>query len=75
VPLNERVDRFTSTHNEDQPRGDWFGTGGIRLPFSPINWSAAHTPNSRNSRRVRAAVYSSRIAVTGLRRIARCAGR
>jgi hypothetical protein len=31
--------------------------------------------NSRNSRRVRAAVYSSRIAVTGFRRIARCAGR
>ena len=31
--------------------------------------------NSRNSRRVRAAVYSSRIAVTGFRRIARCAGK
>ena len=32
-------------------------------------------PNSPNSRRVRTAAYSSRIAVTGFRRIARCAGR
>jgi hypothetical protein len=51
------------------------GTGGIRLPFLPTRWSATHTANPSNSRRVRAAAYSSRIAVTGFRRIARCAGR
>jgi hypothetical protein len=32
-------------------------------------------PNPSNSRQVRAATYSSRIAVTGFRRIARCAGK
>jgi len=40
----ECVGLFTSTHNEDQPRGDWFVTGGIRLPFLPTRWSAMHTP-------------------------------
>ena len=73
--LDECVGLFTSTHNEDPPCGDWFVTGGIRLPFLPTRWSATHTPNPSNSRRVRAAAYSSRIAVTGFRRIARCAGR
>jgi integrase len=60
---------------EDPPCLDWCVTGGIRLPFLPTRWSATHTPNPSNSRRVRAAAYSSRIAVTGFRRIARCAGR
>ena len=73
--LETRYSLFTSTHNEDQPCGDWFVTGGIRLPFLPTRWSATHTPNPSNSRRVRAAAYSSRIAVTGFRRIARCAGK
>jgi len=50
-------------------------TGGIRLPFLPTRWRATHTPNPSNSRRARASAYSSRIAVTGFRRIARCAGR
>jgi nucleoside-diphosphate-sugar epimerase len=68
-------DLFTSTHNEDPPCGHWSVTGGIRLPFLPTRWSATHTPNPSNSRPVRAAAYSSRIAVTGFRRIARCAGR
>src|ERR1700744_537200 len=73
--LAERIGLFTSTHKEDQPCGDWFVTGGIRLPFLPTRWSVTHTPNPSNSRRVRAAVYSSRIAAAGFRRIARCAGR
>jgi len=73
--LNECVALFTSTHNEEPPCGDWFVTGGIRLPFLPTKWSTVHTPNPSNSRRVRAAAYSSRIAVTGFRRIARRAGR
>lgn len=41
---------FTSTHNEDPPRGDWFVTGEIRLPFSPINWK----PRTRRIRAIRA---------------------
>jgi hypothetical protein len=41
----------------------------------PTQWSTAHTPNSRNSVRVQAVAYNSRIAVTGFRRIARCAGK
>jgi hypothetical protein len=48
--LNERVGLFTSTHNEDPPCGDWFVTGGIRLPFLPTRWSATHAPNPSNSR-------------------------
>jgi ankyrin repeat protein len=39
------------------------------------NVYASGWPNSRNSGRVQTAAYSSRIAVTGFRRIARCAGR
>jgi hypothetical protein len=74
-PVNERIALISSTHNEDPPCGHWSVTGGIRLPFLPTRWSATHTPNPSNSRRVRAAAYSSRIAVTGFRRIARCAGR
>src|ERR1700743_842849 len=49
----------TSTHNEDLHCGDWFVTGGIRLPFLPTRWSVMHTPNPSNSRRVQLTVRES----------------
>jgi hypothetical protein len=73
--LNEPVGLLTSTHNEDPLCGDLFVTNGIRLAFLPARWSATHTPNPSNSRRVGAAAYNSRIALTGFRSIARCAGK
>jgi hypothetical protein len=72
---DECIGLFTSTHNEDQPCGDWLVTGGIQLPFLPTKWNATLSPNPSNSRRVRVALYSSRIAFTGFRSIARRAGK
>ena len=73
--VDERFGLFTSTHSEDPPL--------LRLVcdrWNPVTllanqMNATHTSGSRNLRQVRAAVYSSRIAVTGFRRIARRAGR
>src|SRR5215469_13130360 len=57
------------------PRHGGPSTGGIPLFSLPTKWSTVHTPNSRNSGRVQTVAYNSRIAVTGFRCIALCAGR
>jgi hypothetical protein len=73
--LSERFALLTSTQNEDPPGGDLSVTGGVWLSSLTAKWSTAHAPDSLNSRRVRTAAYSSRIAVTGFRSIARWAGK
>ncbi len=59
LQIGERVGLFSSTHNEDPPDGDWFLAGGIRLPFSPINWGP-------RTRRIRAIRVESELRLTVL---------